>query len=132
MAGMEVLAGQRPPTCLTDEPATSLGGESVKRHTLFNVLGLLVIASLALAACGTPTPTEAPAPTEPPPPAPTEEGMAPLVGTCDNGSTVAQVAAVDRYTAEFTLCGPDAAFLSKIAFTVFGIYPSEWLEATTH
>ena len=109
----------------------------MKRHTLFSVLGVLVIASLALAACGAPATTEAPAPTEPPPPAPTEEvmapfeAMAPLVGTCDNGSTVAQVAAVDRYTAEFTLCGPDAAFLSKIAFTVFGIYPSEWLEATT-
>ena len=109
----------------------------MKRHTLFNVLGVLVIASLALAACGTPTPTEAPAPTEPPPPAPTEEvmapfeAMAPLVGTCDNLSTVAQVAALDRYTAEFTMCAPDPAFLSKIAFSVFGIYPSEWLEATT-
>jgi ABC-type transport system substrate-binding protein len=30
----------------------------------------------------------------------------------------------------FTLCRPDPAFLSKIAFSPFAIYPSEWLEAT--
>jgi ABC-type transport system substrate-binding protein len=59
------------------------------------------------------------------------EAMDPLVGTCDNGSTIAEVAAVDAYTVQFTSCTPDPAFLSKIAFSVFGIYPREWLESTT-
>ena len=37
---------------------------------------------------------------------------------------------VDDYTVKFTLCRPDPAFLSKIAFSPFAIYPSEWLEKT--
>jgi ABC-type transport system substrate-binding protein len=31
----------------------------------------------------------------------------------------------------FTLCRPDPAFLSKIAFSPFSIYPSEWLETAS-
>ncbi len=38
--------------------------------------------------------------------------------------------AVDQYTVRFTMCAPDPAFLSKIAFTAFAIQPSEHLEAT--
>jgi len=111
----------------------------VKRHTLFNVLGVLVIASLALAACGTPTATQAPAATSvpatpvPAPELPYEivpfsEPMVLDAGGCDYGGAVRSVEAVDEFTAVFTLCGPDPAFLSKIAFSVFGIYPQEWLE----
>ncbi len=40
------------------------------------------------------------------------------------------IEAVDDYTVRFTLCRPDPAFLSKIAFASFAIYPSEWLEKT--
>jgi len=111
----------------------------VKRHTLFNVLGVLVIASLALAACGTPA-TQTAAPTSPPAdtavPAPENpyetvpfaEPMVLDAGSCDYGGAVRSVEAVDELTAVFTLCGPDPAFLSKMGFSVFGIYPQEWLE----
>jgi ABC-type transport system substrate-binding protein len=115
----------------------------VKRHTLFNVLGVLVIASLALAACGTPAATEAPP--EPQEPVATEapamelpyeikpfsEPMVLDAGGCDYGGAVQSVEAVDEFTAVFTLCGPDPAFLSKMGFSVFGIYPQEWLEWAT-
>ncbi|MBM2842828.1 MAG: transporter substrate binding protein (Dipeptide) [Anaerolineales bacterium] len=111
----------------------------MKRHTLFNVLGVLVIASLALAACGTPA-TQTAAPTSPPAdtavPAPENpyatvpfaEPMVLDAGSCDYGGAVRSVEAVDEFTAVFTLCGPDPAFLSKMGFSVFGIYPQEWLE----
>ena len=111
----------------------------MKRHTLFNVLGVLVIASLALAACGTPA-TQTAAPTSPPAdtavPAPENpyetvpfaEPMVLDAGSCDYGGAVRSVEAVDELTAVFTLCGPDPAFLSKMGFSVFGIYPQEWLE----
>jgi ABC-type transport system substrate-binding protein len=110
----------------------------VKRHTLFNVLGVLVIASLALAACGTPAaePTpEPPAATEPLPPTepamPPFEAVASLVAPqCNADSIIKEVVAEDAYTVRFTLCKSDPAFLSKIAFNVFGIYPSEWLIET--
>jgi len=38
--------------------------------------------------------------------------------------------ATDDSTVVFTMCKSDPAFLSKIAFSPFAIYPSEWLEAT--
>jgi len=43
---------------------------------------------------------------------------------------IQSVVATDDSTVTFTLCRPDPAFLSKIAFSPFAIYPSEWLEAT--
>lgn len=112
----------------------------MKRHTLFAVLSMLVIASLALAACGTPAteaPTEAPEPTAVPAPAlpyevkPFSEPMVLDAGNCDYGGAVRSVEAVDEFTVVFTLCGPDPAFLSKMGFSVFGIYPQEWLEWAT-
>ncbi len=41
------------------------------------------------------------------------------------------IEATDDYTVTFKLCKPDPAFLQKIAFSVYSIYPSEWIEATT-
>jgi ABC-type transport system substrate-binding protein len=38
--------------------------------------------------------------------------------------------AVDEFTVKFTMCAPDPAFLSKIAFTSFSIQPMEYLEST--
>jgi len=108
----------------------------VKRLERFHVLSLLVAATMILAACA-PAATAPPA-TEPPatePPA-TEPPMAfeavpPLVvPECLPDSIIKEVVAVDQYTVRFTLCKPDPAFFSKIAFNVFGIYPSEWLTET--
>jgi ABC-type transport system substrate-binding protein len=102
-----------------------------------SVLGVLVIASLALAACGTPateappeepTATEVPAMELPYEIVPFSEPMVLDAGGCDYGGAVRSVEAVDEFTVVFTLCGSDPAFLPKLAFNVFGIYPQEWLE----
>lgn len=122
------------------------------------LLSLLVLASLVLAAC-TPKATEVPAatdaptevatdaPTMEPTAAPTAEPtpipdipIATFDGTSlsvpaeecngDYAGLIQSVVATDEHTVTFTLCRPDPAFLSKIAFNVYGIYPSEWIEAT--
>jgi ABC-type transport system substrate-binding protein len=95
-------------------------------------LSLLVMASMVLAACGGATPTsvatEEPMVTEEPM---AFEPVAPLTAaSCDYGGFFQEIAAVDQYTVRFTLCKPDPGFLNKVAFSVFSIYPSEWLEAT--
>jgi len=98
---------------------------------------LLVLASMVLAGCAQATPTEAPpVATEAPPAPPTEVPMPPFEGTslvapnCDYGGKFEKITAVDRYTVEFDLCAPFPAFLETLAFSVFGIYPAEWIEAT--
>jgi ABC-type transport system substrate-binding protein len=40
-----------------------------------------------------------------------------------------EIAALDALTVQFTLCRPDPAFPSKVAFSPLGIQPSEYLEA---
>lgn len=40
-----------------------------------------------------------------------------------------QIVAVDAQTVEFTLCRPDVAFLSKVAFSAFPINDTEYLES---
>lgn len=49
---------------------------------------------------------------------------------CDYGGKIASIEAVDEYTVQFNLCKSDPAFEAKIAFTPFGIQPSEWIEST--
>ncbi len=51
-------------------------------------------------------------------------------GAENNASNFAAIEAVDASTVKFTLCNPDPAFLSKIAFSAFIIQPSEYLEST--
>ncbi len=107
-----------------------------KRYLL---LAWLLVLGLVLAACagGAATPTEEP-PAEPTEAMeePTEEPMAefePMVMTadsCEYGGLLQEIAAVDRYTVQFTMCAPDPAFPSKAAFTAFAIQPSEYLEST--
>jgi ABC-type transport system substrate-binding protein len=54
---------------------------------------------------------------------------------CDAGTfngrpytgTVQSITATDDHTVVFTLCAPDVAFLSKVAFSVFGINDSDYL-----
>ena len=122
---------------------------------LFYTLGVVVLTlSLVLAACApTPAePTEAPAepeptevveePTEEPMEEPTEEpmeepteapeepmGFEPLVvsAECKNNK-VQEIAALDEFTVQVSMCKPDPAFISKVAFTPFFIQPQEWIE----
>ncbi len=50
--------------------------------------------------------------------------------SCDYGGIIKSIEIVDDLTVKFTLCTPDVAFPSKVAFTSFAIQPSEHLEAT--
>jgi len=112
----------------------------VKRN-LFALLSLLVLASMVLAACGGATATEvvteepaapateAPAATEPPAAteAPAFEGMKVEASSCDYGGEFKTIEAVDAQTVKFTLCYPDPAFLSKVAFIAFSIQDADYL-----
>ena len=40
---------------------------------------------------------------------------------CKYGGEFKSIEAVDQYTVKFTLCAPDPAFLSKVAFVAFSI-----------
>jgi peptide/nickel transport system substrate-binding protein len=123
-------------------------GEDNKMKNKAPYLLMLMLLGLAvlLVACGgqpaaEPTNTPAAAATAQPASTPTvmaeatTEPMAdfePMVlsdDTCSS-STIKEVAAVDQYTVRFSMCNPDPAFLSKIAFTAFAVWPSEYLVAT--
>lgn len=47
-----------------------------------------------------------------------------------NTSNFAKIEAVDALTVKFTLCKPDVAFPSKVAFSAFQILSSDYLDAT--
>lgn len=111
------------------------------KRNLSVLLSLVVLASMMLAACGGGAATEAPAvATEAPaveaPAAATEAPMAAYEGLmveapdCEYGGEFKSIEAVDEFTVKITLCVPDPAFPSKIAFTSFAIQPSEYLEST--
>ncbi len=111
----------------------------MKSH-LYYAMAVLVIASMALAACGPAAtqapaqpqaPTAAPAPTVAPTAAPAFQAKYNLSAPdCSYGGEFKSVEAVDQYTVKFTLCTPDPAFLSKVAFPVYGIQSAAHLEAT--
>lgn len=58
------------------------------------------------------------------------EPMSMSAESCDYGGEILSIDAVDELTVKFTLCFPDPAFPSKVAFSALGIHPSEHLEAT--
>jgi len=115
----------------------------MKNKTLYLVFAAVLVASLVLAAC-TPAAPEAPAPApeepapapEEPAPAPEEpmefEGKSVAAPDCDYGGKISSIVATDAYTVEFNMCGSDPAFPQKAAFTPFGIYPEEWLDANAN
>jgi len=99
----------------------------VKKKTIYLLLAVLLIGSLALGAC-----QQAPA-EEPTEEAPEEEVYQPVsveADSCDYGGKVLSVEAVDDYTVVFNLCKPDPAFLAKMAFNVFAVQPSEYIAET--
>jgi ABC-type transport system substrate-binding protein len=120
----------------------------MNRKMLYNLGAILVLLSMVLSACATPAATtEAPKPTEAPvqpteaPAQPTEvpptevpvavfEPLSLSAPDCEYGGLVKSIEAVDELTVRFTMCAPDPAFLSKIAFSSFAIQPKEWLEET--
>lgn len=101
-------------------------------------------AVIVLAACGTapaateettPVPTEVAtaAPTEAPTPAETFKGLdysADCAKQAGSSSPIKEMAATDELTVTITMCQPDPAFPSKIAFTSFGIEPAAYIEKT--
>jgi peptide/nickel transport system substrate-binding protein len=116
----------------------------VKRN-LFALLSVFVLASMMLSACGgaaataTEAPvTEAPAapPTEAPPTATEAPAMPAFTGDklaaadCSYGGEISSIEAVDQYTVKFTLCNPDPALLSKVAFASFAILDKDYLNET--
>jgi ABC-type transport system substrate-binding protein len=89
------------------------------------------------APVATEAPTEEPAATEPAATeAPTAEAgtgynvMSMSAPDCDYGGNFKTIESVDEFTVRFTMCAPEPAFLSKIAFTSFAIEPSEYLSST--
>jgi ABC-type transport system substrate-binding protein len=58
-----------------------------------------------------------------------EEAMA-ADAECEYGGEFKTIEAVDDLTVKFSLCAPDVAFPSKVAFSAFQIHPSEYLEST--
>jgi peptide/nickel transport system substrate-binding protein len=51
-------------------------------------------------------------------------------GTEGYSGQIGSIKAIDAKTVEFSLCAPDAAFLSKVAFTSLAIQDSDYLETT--
>jgi peptide/nickel transport system substrate-binding protein len=52
------------------------------------------------------------------------------VESCDYGGAFKSIVAEDELTVTFTLCNPDPAFPSKVAFSALNIHSSDHLEAT--
>ena len=115
----------------------------MKKRSLFVLIALVSVFSMLLAACQPqatavpmPEPTTAPEPTAttaPEPTATTEaapayEGMVVDAGSCDYGGEFKSIEAIDESTVKFTLCFPDPAFPSKVAFDVFSIVDKDYLD----
>ncbi len=105
------------------------------------LLALCATAVLTFAACGaaaSPSPATAPsqAASQPPASVPAfdqvsypEDGSS-ACGTEGYKGQIGSIKAVDAKTVEFALCAPDAAFLSKIAFTSVAIQDADYLAET--
>jgi peptide/nickel transport system substrate-binding protein len=116
---------------------------------LWTLLSVLMVFALVLAACApaaapAPAPTQAPAQPTEPPAQPTEPPAVPPTAApapaspwakyeapdCEYGGLVKSIEAVDDTTVKFTMCAPDPAFPSKVAFSSVGIHSAKHLEET--
>jgi peptide/nickel transport system substrate-binding protein len=91
-----------------------------KRSSYFS-LSLLVVVVTALSVVAVPRGISQAQEFEP---------MTYAAPNCDYGGEFASIEALDELTVKFTLCRPDPAFPSKVAFSAFAIYSSDYLEAT--
>ena len=103
---------------------------------------LAVTMALVFAACGGTTASVAPttAPTAAPTDAPVSAEPFTTMTYPEDGSSACDIAGyegqmgsiktLDARTVEFSLCKPDAAFLSKIAFTSLAIQDADYLQET--
>lgn len=112
------------------------------RFRSWSLPALFASVAIVVAACGGSTTTPAPSATSAATPAPTaaestapfaamtypETGEAPC-GVAPYTGQFKKIYALDAKTVVFELCGPDVAFLSKIAFSSFAINDTEWLTA---
>ncbi len=99
------------------------------KRNLFAILSVMVLASLMLAACGGGGAQPAAITIE----GLEEKDFAPVkyeAPNCEYGGEFKSMEAVDENTVRFTLCVPDPAFPSKIAFSAFAVQPKEYLEFT--
>jgi peptide/nickel transport system substrate-binding protein len=129
----------------------------MKINKLQMFAALVVVLSMILAACApsaaptteapaptqaqaatqAPAPTEAPtqaaAPTEAPATTEAPAAFTPLkfeAPDCNYGGLFKAMEALDASTVQFTMCSPDPAFRSKIAFSAFAINSQAYLEKT--
>jgi peptide/nickel transport system substrate-binding protein len=112
----------------------------MKHKTLYILVAGIVLFSMILSACATqasPTvvvteapATQGPVATTPPTAAPAFEPISLSAPDCSYGGEFKSIEAVDAMTVKFTLCFPDPAFLSKIAFSAFAIHSSDQIIAT--
>ena len=64
------------------------------------------------------------------PAAPAMDLMSVSAPDCEYGGLFKSIEAIDDLTVKMTLCSPDVAFPSKVAFSSFAIQSSDYLEAT--
>jgi len=133
-------------------PEVTRVGHSVTRtgHSWSPLAALAATMALVFAACGGTTTTASPsAASAAPTAAPSAEASAAPAAqvypegevTCPSGGeagefngaeyngSIKSIEAPDAQTVVFNLCAPDVAFLQKVAFSVFAINDSAWLEA---
>lgn len=100
------------------------------------MLSVVLILGLIVGGCAAPAgptgPAEAPQATEAVAEAPAGpfEPMVYAAENCDYGGEFQSIEAVDELTVKFTLCYPDPAFPSKVAFSSFAINDAGYLEQT--
>ncbi len=85
------------------------------------VPALVLVATLAVAVVGTPGGVTEAQDFEP---------MVYAADSCDYGGGILSIEALDELTVKFTLCVPDPAFPSKVAFSAFGIQSADYLVET--
>jgi peptide/nickel transport system substrate-binding protein len=107
-------------------------------HHRWRGFTIVMALGLALAACGgASSPSAAPSTGQSAGPSESMAAFEPMTypvdgpaecGADNNPTNLSEIKAIDEHTVEFTLCNPDVAFLSKIAFSSLAIDDSDYLK----